>query len=320
MASKALWYVARHRAELRDEVVATPRGDELLVRAQFGALSRGTERLVFEGRVPGSEFERMRAPFMAGEFPYPVKYGYSVVGTVADGADRGRNVFVLYPHQSEFVVPATAAVAVPDRVPAQRAVLAANMETALNAVWDGAPGPADRIAIVGGGVVGLLVARLCARMPGANVTVVDIAPQRAELARALGAGFALPADAPIDCDVVFHTSASGGGLATSLGIAGEEATVVELSWYGSGEITAPLGQAFHSRRLRLVSSQVGKVAASRRPRWSYQQRMAAALALLDDPALDALLAPPIEFADLPARVPALLAADGDARCPVIRYS
>jgi threonine dehydrogenase-like Zn-dependent dehydrogenase len=274
---------------------------------------------VFEGRVPDSEFERMRAPFMGGAFPHPVKYGYSIVGTIEEGPRRGRTVFVLHPHQSEFVVPELAAAAVPDNVPPQRAVLAANMETALNAVWDGAPAPADRIAIVGGGVVGLLVARLCARMPGTTVTVIDVSPDRGELARALGAGFAAPGDAPEDCDVVFHASASGAGLATALRIAGEESTVVELSWYGSGEVAAPLGQAFHSRRLRLLSSQVGKVAASHRPRWAYHQRLSAALALLDDPALDALIAPVVEFADLPERLPALLAADADARCPLIRY-
>ncbi len=319
MASKALWYVGKKRAELRDEVVAAPAAGELRVRARFGAVSRGTERLVFEGRVPESEFERMRAPFMGGAFPHPVKYGYSIVGTVEEGADRGRAVFVLHPHQSEFVVPEGAVAAVPDTVPPQRAVLAANMETALNAVWDGAPAPADRIAIVGGGVVGLLVARLCARMPGTTVTVVDVAPGRKALAEALGARFAAPDQAPENCDVVFHASASSAGLATALRIAGEEGAVVELSWYGSGDVAAPLGQAFHSRRLRLLSSQVGKVAASHRPRWSYHQRLSAALALLDDPALDALLAPPVDFADLPERLAALLAADADARCPLIRY-
>ena len=207
----------------------------------------------------------------------------------------------------------------PDNVPPQRAVLAANMETALNAVWDGAPGPADRIAIVGGGVVGLLVARLCARMPGTRVTVVDIAPKRGELALALGAAFATPSEAPENCDVVFHASASAAGLATALRIAGEEGTVVEMSWSGAGDVAAPLGQAFHSRRLKLVSSQVGKVAASHRPRWTYQQRMAAALALLDDGALDALIAPPVEFTDLPERLGAILSVDADARCPLIRY-
>ena len=215
-----------------------------VVRARFGAVSRGTERLVFEGRVPESEFERMRAPFMAGTFPHPVKYGYSIVGTVADGPLRGRHVFVLHPHQSEFVVPEQAAAVVPDNVPPQRAVLAANMETALNAVWDGAPAPADRIAVVGGASSGSW-SRGC--VPGCralDVTVVDVAPGRGDLARAFGAGFATPDDAPENCDVVFHASASAAGLATALHVAGDEATVVELSWYGSGDVAVPLGQAF----------------------------------------------------------------------------
>lgn len=319
MASKALWYVAKGRAELRDEPVGAPPAGGLRVRSRFGAISRGTERLVFEGRVPESEFARMRAAFMGGTFPFPVKYGYATVGTVEEGPDRGRTVFVLHPHQAEFVVPAEAAAMVPDAVPPQRAVLAANMETALNAVWDGAPGPADRIAVVGGGVVGLLVARLCTRMPGSVVTVVDVAAARAPLAEALGARFAAPDQAPGECDVVFHASASAAGLATALRLAGEEGAVVELSWYGEGAVPVPLGQAFHSRRLRLLSSQVGRVAASHRPRWTHSRRLSAALALLEDPALDILLAPPVDFAELPARLPAILAADADARCPLIRY-
>ena len=315
MAAKALWYVANGRAELREEAVAAPAAGEVRVRALFGAVSRGTERLVYEGRVPDSEYERMRAPFMAGRFPHPVKYGYATVGA----AGRDRTVFVLHPHQSEFVVPEAAAVLVPAEVPAARAVLAANMETALNAIWDGSPAPADRIAVVGGGVVGFLVARLCARIPGTEVTVVDIAPQRAQLAQSLGARFALPDTAPEDCDLVFHASASAAGLATALRLAGEEGTVVELSWYGAGDVAAPLGAAFHSRRLRLVASQVGKVAPSHRSRWTHGRRLAAALALLDDPAIDCLLAPAVDFDDLPARLPTILAPDGDARCPVIRY-
>ena len=315
MAAKALWYVANGHAELREEAVAAPGAGELRVRSLFGAVSRGTERLVFEGRVPESEFERMRAPFMAGAFPHPVKYGYATVGRT----DEGRAVFVLHPHQSEFVVPAAAVVPIPEGVPPARAVLAANMETALNAVWDGAPAPADRIAVVGGGVVGLLVARLCAQIPGTEVTVVDIAPARAALAQAFGARFALPDDAPGDRDLVFHASASAAGLATALRLAGDEATVVELSWYGAGEIALPLGGAFHSRRLKLIASQVGMVAPSHRPRWTHAQRLAAALSLLDDPALDVLLAPAVDFEDLPARLPGLLAPDADARCPVIRY-
>ena len=317
--TKALWYVAPGRAELRAEALVAPIAGEVRVRALYGAISRGTERLIASGRVPASEFERMRAPFMGGAFPFPVKYGYATVGRIEDGLAGGEVVFALHPHQDAFTIPAEAAVRVPAGLPPARAVLAANMETALNAVWDGAPTPADRIAVVGGGMVGLLVARLCTRLPGAEVTIVDLAPARAELAHALGAGFASPDDAPGEHDLVFHASGSGAGLATALRLAGEEATIVELSWYGTGDVAAPLGEAFHSRRLRLVASQVGKVAPSHRTRWSHRRRLDAALALLDDPALDALLAPAVDFEDLPGRLPQLLAPSGDARCPLIRY-
>jgi hypothetical protein len=321
MHGKALWYVAPGRAELRDEAISAPKPGELQVRALYSAISRGTERLVHAGRVPASEYDRMRAPMMGGAFPFPVKYGYATVGRVEAGPAelRGRTVFSLYPHQSMFNVPADAVTVVPDNVPPARAVMAANMETALNAIWDGAPGPADRIAVVGGGLLGLLVAYLCARLPGADVTVVDIAPSRAELARALGAGFAAPGAARADSDLVFHASASPAGLATALRLAGEEASVVELSWYGSGDVAAPLGEAFHSRRLRLISSQVGKVAPSHRPRWSHGRRLAAALALLADPVLDVLLAPAIQFADLPASLPAVFRTDSNVICQLIRY-
>jgi NADPH:quinone reductase-like Zn-dependent oxidoreductase len=318
--AKALWYVGDGRAELREEAVAPPGSGELRLRALYGAISRGTERLVAFGRVPASEYERMRAPLMAGAFPFPVKYGYATVGRVEAGGTPGQLVFALHPHQDEFTIPATMAVPVPAAVPPARAVLAANMETALNAVWDGAPGPADRIAVVGGGLVGLLVAYLCARLPGAQVTVVDIAPARAALARALGARFAQPGDAPGDCDLVFHASATAAGLATALRLAGEEASVVELSWYGSGDIAAPLGEAFHSRRLRLISSQVGKVAPSHRSRWTHGRRLVAALALLEDPALDALIAPAVAFEDLPAKLAVIFGSDSNAVCQLIRYS
>jgi NADPH:quinone reductase-like Zn-dependent oxidoreductase len=321
MQGKALWYVGPGRAELREEAVAAPKAGEAQVRALFGAISRGTERLVHAGRVPTSEYGRMRAPLMGGAFPFPVKYGYATVGRVEAGPAelRERLVFSLHPHQSLFTLPAEAALPVPDDVPPRRAVLAANMETALNAVWDGAPGPADRIAVVGGGLVGLLVAYLCARLPAAQVTVIDVAPARAELAHAIGARFAGPNAAPADCDLVFHASGTAAGLATALRLAGEEASVVELSWYGAGDVAVPLGEAFHSRRLRLVSSQVGKVAPSHRARWTHGRRLAAALALLDAPVLDVLLTPALSFEDLPTQLAAVFASDSKGVCPLIRY-
>jgi NADPH:quinone reductase-like Zn-dependent oxidoreductase len=318
--AEALWYVAPGKAEIRSEPLATPDG-MVRIRAVASALSRGTERLVFSGRVPESEFERMRAPFMSGAFPYPVKYGYAMVGRVEEGpADlKGRLCFALYPHQTVFNLPAKNIVPLPDGLPPERAVLAANMETALNALWDGQPGPADRVVVVGAGVLGLLVARLCAEIPGTAVTVVDINPERAAIAARLGAAFATPNKAPADCDLVFHTSASAAGLATALRLAGDEATVLELSWYGADEVKVPLGDVFHSRRLKLISSQVGKVAPSHRPRWDYRRRLSAALDLLNDPVLDALIAPPIAFADLPAKLPDILNPTSGVLCQLIRY-
>jgi threonine dehydrogenase-like Zn-dependent dehydrogenase len=320
--AQALWYTAPGRAEIRSEPL--PAGlapGEVRVEALYGGISRGTERLVFTGRVPASEYGRMRAPFMFGDFPFPVKYGYATVGRVVAGAaiPAGRTVFGLHPHQTAFVVPAERVTLVPADVPPARAVLAANMETALNAIWDAAPGPADRIAVVGAGVVGCLCAYLAARLPGAAVTLIDIDGRRAAVAAGLGAGFAQPDAAPEDCDLVIHASASAAGLATALRLAGAEAKVVELSWYGEGDVAVPLGGAFHSRRLQLVSSQVGQVAPSHRPRWSHARRLAAALALLADPALDALIAPAVAFGDLPAALPRILTGPDGVLCQLIRY-
>ena len=225
--AEALWYSAPGLAEIRQEALAPPAADEVRVRALFGAVSRGTEALVLAGRVPVSEFERMRAPFMAGNFPFPVKYGYATVGRIEGGAEalRGRTVFTLHPHQNFFNIPASAAVVLPDNLPPQRAVLAANMETALNAVWDAAPGP-PIASLSSGPAWSAPWSHICAGgLPGAEVTLVDINPARAELARALGVGFASPESAKGDCDLVVHASGNPAGLATALALAGEEATV-----------------------------------------------------------------------------------------------
>jgi threonine dehydrogenase-like Zn-dependent dehydrogenase len=194
------------------------------------------------------------------------------------------------------------------------------METALNAVWDSGAGPADKIVVVGGGIVGLLIAYLAARLPGADVTVVDLAPERADIARCFGAAFALPDDCPADADIAFHATASAPGLALAINACGFEGKIVEVSWFGEGSTPVPLGGAFHSRRLALISSQVGHVASSRRARWTYRRRLDAALALLQDDRLDALITEEIAFADAPAKLPGLLAAGAKGLAPVICYT
>jgi hypothetical protein len=319
--AQALWYVGPGRAEIRQERLPPLAAGHVRVRALYSAISRGTEALIATGRVPESEYQRMRAPFMGGNFPFPVKYGYATVGVIEAGPDAlvGRNVFALYPHQTKFDLAAEAVMSLPADIPLPRAVLAANVETALNATWDAAPGPSGRIAVVGTGVVGALVGFLCAQIEGAEVILIDIDPARAALARVLGLQFATPAAAPADCDFVFHCSASAEGLTTALNIAADEATIVELSWYGAGTVAVPLGGVFHSRRLKIISSQVGKVAPSRRAAFTHRQRLEAAVNLCAHHELDALLAPAVAFAELPARLADILKPRSGVLCQLISY-
>ena len=314
--ARAFWVAAPGRGEIRAQRLPSLSPGELLIRARASAISKGTETLVFRGEVPQSEWQRMRCPFQEGGFPAPVKYGYAVAGVVADGPAEfcGRRVFCLHPHQDQFIVPAGAVVAIPEDVPDRRATLAANMETAINGLWDGVPGPGDRIA-----VVGALVGALAARLPGAEVELIDIDPGRATLAAALGCCFAMPQQARGDADLVMHASGAPDGLATALAIAGFEATVIEMSWYGTRVVPLALGGAFHSRRLSLCSSQVGTVPAGRRQRWSRRRRLALALSLLRDPAFDLLLSGEIDFSALPELMARLAASSAGGLCHTVRY-
>ncbi|MGB0505762.1 MAG: zinc-dependent alcohol dehydrogenase [Pikeienuella sp.] len=307
-----LWHVGPRQCEQR---VSNSGDGDIRVDTICSLISRGTERLIAEGRVPEAEHERMRAPHQEGDFPYPVKYGYAAVGRI----EGGSRVFALYPHQDWFALSAPDLIAVPDAIPSHRAALAANMETALNALWDGGAGPGDRIAVVGGGLVGCLVARLASRLPGTEVTLVDVATERESIAHGLGVNFALPDQAPVNCDLVFHTSATAPGLSTALGLLGDEAALVEMSWYGDKVVSVPLGSAFHAGRQRIISSQVGKVSQSRRPRWSYQRRLSKAMALLDDVALDCLIGNQVAFADLPTEMPNILAPDAPGIATIVTY-
>ena len=308
----AFWTVARCRGELRPEAVVTATADRVLVQTLYSGISRGTEALVFGGRVPASQHETMRAPLMGGAFPFPVKYGYSAVGQDPSGA----RVFVLHPHQNRFLAPRAMCLAVPDQVPTRRAVLAANMETALNILWDAAPLAGERVLVIGAGVVGLLTAFLLARLPATRVTVCDIDPSRATIAASFGCAFASPAQAPGEQELVVHASGSEAGLALALDRAAFEARIVEASWFGDRAPALKLGEAFHSRRLRIVGSQVGQIALPMRGRRNFTERLSTALELLTDPRLDALLEPPTPFERLPETMPRLLAG---GLCHVVSY-
>jgi threonine dehydrogenase-like Zn-dependent dehydrogenase len=319
--ARAFWTASPGNGEIRTELLPSPSPDDVVVRALYSGISRGTETLVFRGRVPASEYERMRAPFQVGVFPGPVKYGYASVGVVEHGPPELLNhqVFCLHPHQTRFVVPAGSVHVIPDAVPPRRAVLAANLETAINGLWDANPRIGDRVAVIGAGTVGSMVAWLASRIHGCDVTLVDLNTQRAAIARALGVGFSTPAAVADAADVVIHASGSPSGLELALRVAGFEATIVELSWYGDQVVPMPLGQSFHSRRLTIRSSQVGSVASSQRARWDFRRRMSFALASLTDPALDALITGESPFESLPQVMASLADGKLDALCHRLRY-
>jgi NADPH:quinone reductase-like Zn-dependent oxidoreductase len=319
--ARAFWLREPGCGEIRPVALPEPTRDEIVVRTLCSGVSRGTETLVFRGGVPPSQYAAMRAPFQEGEFPAPVKYGYLSVGAVEHGpADlRGRTVFCLYPHQTAYVVPAAAVTVVPDGVPPARAVLAGTVETAVNALWDAGPLIGDRVAVVGAGMVGCCVARLLRRFPAVEVTLVDVDPGRAEVAAALDVGFALPADAAGDLDLVVHASATSAGLQRSLELLAPEGTVIDLSWYGDSEVRLSLGGAFHSGRLGIRASQVGTVSPARAGRRTTVDRLALALELLHDPAFDVLLTGQSSFGELPDVMARLAAGSLPALCHTITY-
>jgi NADPH:quinone reductase-like Zn-dependent oxidoreductase len=322
--ARAFWVVEPGRGEIRPVSVPAPGAGEVLVRALYSGVSRGTETIVFRGQVPEDQHVVMRAPHQDGDFPGPVKYGYLGVGLVEEGPTglEGKTVFCLHPHQTAYVVPVGSVVVVPDDVPARRAVLAGTVETAVNALWDAAPRVGDRVAVVGAGMVGCCVARLLAGIPGCRVTLVDVDPSREKVAESLGVGFAQPADlagAHGDHDLVVHASATGAGLQLSLDLLAPDATVLDLSWYGDARVELSLGGSFHSSRLRIRASQVGSVAAARRSRYTFAERLALALDLLRDPAFDSLLTGDSPFDELPEVLPRLADGSLPALCHTISY-
>ncbi len=321
MEATAYWTIAAGQGELRREQLPEPEADQVRVRTLASGVSRGTELLVHRHAVPEPVRALMRCPFQVGDLPGPVKYGYLSVGVVEAGPARllNRRVFCLHPHQDVYVVPASAVTEVPDDVPTERAVLAGTVETAVNALWDGAPRIGDRVGVVGAGMVGLSVAALLRRFPLGRLQLVDIDPAKAAIAARIGVPLVGPDAAAADCDLVFEASAQADGVATALRLCGDEAEVIELSWFGETRPSIPLGADFHARRLTLRASQVGRVSPARAVRWSTSDRLSLAFDLLRDDAFDALLAPPVPFADLPGTLRAMDAGRGTTLCQVISY-
>jgi threonine dehydrogenase-like Zn-dependent dehydrogenase len=315
--ARALWIEAAGRAVLREETLPAPRDGWCRVEALYSAVSPGTERLVASGRVPAEVAEIMRCPYMEGAFPFPVKYGYSLVGRVTDGPLAGKIVHLLHPHQERMQVRVSDLRVVPGDVPPERATLAANLETAVTALWDGRVTAGERVLVIGFGIVGSLVARLVSAIPGVELDVVERDPAKRALASTLG--FTARETPRDDYDVAFGASGSAAEVQLAIDAVGNEGRVIELSWLGLQSAAILLGGSFHSGRKQLIASQVSQIPPSLRGRWDYARRTQLVFSLLRDPVFDQHITRQVAFEELPDFIADLCATPSAGLSVTVRY-
>lgn len=286
-SATAVWFPRASSAELREETLPPLGPGDVRITAIASAISHGTEMLVYRGQVPADL--QLDLPTLRGDFAFPIKYGYASVGRVVEaGADAalvpGQHVFVLHPHQSSYVVPDTMPIALPDGLDPELGVFLANVETTLNVMLDAVPRIGDRVAIFGQGVVGLLLTQLVRRAGVSQLITIDPIRTRRDLSLRLGADSALaPQDAmSLEVDLAIEASGNGTALQQAIDNVAFGGTVVVSSWYGTKPVQLMLGGAFHRRRLRIVSSQVGTIDAALQPRWSNRRRLDTARDLLSE--------------------------------------
>jgi hypothetical protein len=318
--ARAFWLTSKGRGVVRRQALPDPGPGWCIVRAVFSAVSPGTERLVALGRVPGPLQDEMRCPYMGGRFPFPVKYGYSLVGEVVEGpkALRGRIVHVLHPHQDICLVRCEDVRPLPHGLPPARATLASNMETAVTAVWDSAVTVGERVLVIGFGIVGSLVARVLGSGPAVELEVAETRAVRRRLAESMGFQVsATPPKRPFD--VAFDTSGTPAGLQAAIEGVGLEGRVIAVSWFGARPARLDLGGSFHSRRKRVIASQVSRIPGGMRPRWDVARRAELVFRLLERPDFDLHVGPPVPFALLPEAFEALIGRTLEGLSPLIIY-
>jgi 2-desacetyl-2-hydroxyethyl bacteriochlorophyllide A dehydrogenase len=313
LKASALWFTAPRTAALRTEKVGPPGLEEVRVETIASAVSAGTEMLVYRGEVPHDL--PLDLPTLAGSYAFPIKYGYAAVGRVLDtgpGAENlspGDPVFVHHPHQEVFVVPARMPVRLPDDLDPVLGVFSANLETALNIVHDTPVQFGETALIFGQGVVGVLVALLLKLAGAEAVLAADPLEERRSLALAAGADGAFAPGELTDrvmeitggrgADVAVETSGAGAALQSAIDAVATEGTVVVASWYGTKPVALALGGHFHRGRVRLRSSQVGRINPELGPRWDTARRMETVLGLLGRLKLGELISHRIPFGEAP---------------------
>jgi 2-desacetyl-2-hydroxyethyl bacteriochlorophyllide A dehydrogenase len=299
--ARALWFEGRHRAVLQEEMLPELKPGWCKLESLFSNISPGTESLILSGQVPEEVYQEMKCPYMGGQFPFPVKYGYSLVGRITDGpkALLGKIAHLLHPHQDKCMVRIDDIFLVPPAVPAQRATLASNLETAVNAIWDAQFSVGDHALVVGFGAIGALVARLLSFFPGCRVKVMDTNPDKRRMAEKMGFKVLYPGKETEKFDLAFHASGNPSGLQSAVNLVGFEGKVVEMSWYGKHKVSLSLGGNFHSQRKSIISSQVSYLSPGQRSRWNHRRRKSLVFDLLQRLEFDEHLTYSVAFSKLP---------------------
>jgi threonine dehydrogenase-like Zn-dependent dehydrogenase len=295
----SLWHDSEQKSSLHKEDFGVAGDGKLKIKSLYSLISTGTERLVASGHVPSAAFEAMAVPYMGGSFPFPVKYGYSLVGEVrTEGEYFGKIVHLLHPHQDICTVESGAVALVPGNIPAKRAILASNLETALNATWDARLGIGDKVLVAGFGMIGALLARVISFMPAVELIVLEKDPKRMSFAKKMGFNV-VDKMTDHDYDVAFNTTSNEMALQQCIDAVGAEGRVVELSWYGTKKVTVNLGGDFHYKRKQLISSQVSQIPADHLARWDYKRRKEVVFKLLQSELFDEHITDEIAFEDAP---------------------
>jgi threonine dehydrogenase-like Zn-dependent dehydrogenase len=294
---KELWFTAPGEVEIRSVESFDVKG-LINVKSHYSLISTGTEMLMYNGNVPEELHETMKVPYIKGDFNFPFTYGYSLVGQINDKyhVDNGRFVHLLHPHQSYANVSSEFISLIPEAIDPKLAVLTSNLETALNAVWDGNIKIGENVLIVGFGIIGALLAGVLKSIKHVNIYIAETNKERIQLVKQLG--LKLYTD-EVNLDAAFNTSANEKGFQIGLNSIGFEGRLIELSWYGKKEIKVSLGGDFHSKRKKIISSQVGSLPTDMRSLWDYKRRKDVVFELLKDDYFGELPLEEINFDNAP---------------------
>ena len=301
MKAHGLWFLGANQFSIREETLRSPSTPYCVVKSICSGISQGTEQLVYSEAVPESIQHQMRCPYMGGDFPFPIKYGYSLVGEVVEGPENivGRNVHMLHPHQDYGCVHPRDIYLLDDGILPEKAILASNMETAVNAVWDSQVTLGDRVLVVGFGNVGSLVARILSLSMGVEMFVTDTSALKRSMAQKMGFNVCEISQLKEEFDISFNVSASADGLQTAIDAVGYEGKIIELSWYGNRAVSLQLGGDFHIQRKTIISSQVSHIPSHRLARWDTIRRKKLVFSLLKQPEFEEHVTHNLRFSELP---------------------